>query len=529
MATFFQEELERQVAEKGEFYRWMLLAGVSIAALMEVIDSSITNVALPHIQGNLGSTTNEAAWIVTAYSIANLITMPLAVMLGERFGKKSYFIFSLVGFTVASMACGVASNLLFLVLGRVVQGLFGGGLLAKAQAFLFESFPPAKQGVVQGIFGICIIVGPVLGPTLGGWLTDNFSWRWIFFINLPVGVASSILCQFFLPKDQKRDTQTPHGQIDWIGILSLSVMLGAFQYVLEKGQDDDWFSSRTIVNCSIASVLGAIVFFAHELKTKAPVVNLRIVRFRSVAVGLFFQLVVGFVLFGINYVLPNFAQIMLGYTAFQAGLLQVPSAVMTGIMFPIVGAATGKIDARIMVVLGMVLMSLSCWFLAPINLSWGWNDFLLSSVARGLGLTMVFLPLTIAAVGDCPTEDIQTASSLLSLMRTLGGSIGIAVLATILTRRSDFHRAVLVENITPYNLEVQSRISQLTHMFQQAGVSLADATPRALSVINNQVATQAMALSYADLAWLLACFTACTLPFCLLLTAGKKGAPIEMH
>jgi DHA2 family multidrug resistance protein len=525
MKTFFQEELQRQVEARGEIVRWMMLIGVSTAALMEVIDSSITNVALPHIQGNLGVTSSEAAWVVTAYSIANVITMPLAVMLGQIFGKKSYFIFSVIGFTVASIACGMAPTLLVLVISRVVQGLFGGGLLAKAQAFLFEGFPPAQQGVVQGLFGICIIVGPVIGPTLGGWITDNFDWRWIFFINVPVGILSTILSQVFLPRDVPKKADSKPVSVDWIGIATLSVWLGSLQYVLEKGQDDDWFSSTRIVFCTISAIVGFSVFITHSLRTKSPAVDLRIMRYRSVTIGLFFQTVVGFVLFGLNYIIPNFAQLMLGYSAMQAGLLQIPSAIVTGFLFPIVGIFSRKIDARFPVVVGIILLATSCFLLEPLNLQWGWNDFLGSSLCRGFGLVLVFLPLTMAAVGDCPTKDIQTASSLLSLVRTLGGSIGVAVI-----QRTDFHRAVLVEKVTPYSLEAMSRWNQLTHNFMQNGWALADAKARALYQLDNQVITQATALSYADLASVLVMFLLCTLPFCLLLTAGKKSnSAVEVH
>ncbi len=530
MATYFQEELQRRVQEDGEIIRWLFLFGVAIAALMEVIDTSITNVALPHIQGNLGATTSEAAWVVTSYSIANVITMPLAVMFGDMFGKKKYFIFSMIGFTIASIFCGMATNLLTLVLARIMQGLFGGGLLAKAQAFLFEGFPPEKQGLVQGVFGICVIVGPVLGPTLGGWLTDNYNWRWIFFINIPVGILATILCQAFIPKDKTRSEDAPAVRVDWLGIASLSSMLGCLQYVLEKGQDEDWFSSNIIVSCTIATILSAIIFFTHELRTRYPAVNLRIVRFRSVAIGLVFQAVVGFVLFGINYVIPSFAQVMLGYTALQAGFLQVPSSIITGFMFPIVGAMVGKFDARIMVAVGIACLALSNWFLVPLTLNWGWNDFLWSSLIRGFGLVLVFLPLTIAAVGDCPPEDIQTASSLLSLVRTLGGGVGIAMLATVLTRREDFHRAILVEKITPYGTEAMNYLAQVTQMFQQQGWAPPDAHMRALTMLTSQVDRQAASLSFADIAWTLAIFTALTLPGCLLLTSGRrKTAAVEMH
>lgn len=529
MQNYLQQELQRSVDKHGEIVRWLFLFGVAIAALLEVVDTSITNVALPHIQGNLGATTSEAAWVITSYSIANVITMPLAVMFGDRLGKKRYFVFSMIGFTFASVLCGMANSLLMLVLARVAQGLFGGGLLAKAQAFLFEGFPPEKQGLVQAIFGICVIVGPVIGPTLGGWLTDNYNWRWIFFINIPVGIVATLLCQWFIPRDADEDRRRKPAPIDFIGIASLSLMLGGLQYVLEKGQDEDWFSSHLIVWCTIASITGAIVFFYHELKTKYPAVNLRILRFRSVAIGLIFQAVIGFVLFGVNYVLPSFAQVMLGYTALQAGMLQIPSSIVTGMMFPVVGSMIGKVDARLMVAVGIGSLSLSNFFLAPLTLEWGWDEFLISSLVRGFGLVLVFLPLTIAAVGDCPPEDIQTASSLLSLVRTLGGSVGIAVLATMLTRREDFHRAVLVEKVTPYGVETLDRLNEFTAMFQNQGWSFADAQERALSMLSTIIDAQATVLSFADIAWMLAVFTAITLPGCLFLTAGKRSGQVEVH
>lgn len=529
MATFFQEELQRMVDRDGEIVRWGMLFGVATAALMEVIDTSITNVALPHIQGNLGATTSEAAWVVTSYGIANVITMPLAVLLGDLFGKKQYFIISMIGFTVASALCGMANSLPALVVARILQGLFGGGLLAKAQAFLFEGFPPEKQGLVQAVFGVCVLVGPVLGPTLGGWLTDNYNWRWIFYINIPVGILSTLICQSFLPKDDPSKKHEPKPVIDWPGIIYLSVMLGCFQYVLEKGQDEDWFSSRIIVNCTILAVFGLIAFLWRELTTKFPAVNLRIVRYRSVAVGLFFQTVVGFVMFGVNYVIPNFAQLLLGYTALQAGMLQIPSSLVTSAMFPIVGSLIGKLDARLMVAVGIVSIAISNLVLLPITLDWGWDQFMLSGIVRGFGIVLVFLPLTIAAVGDCDAEDIQTASSLLSLVRTLGGSIGIAVLATLLTRREDFHRAVLVEHVTKFGSIAMERLGQLTSLFQAKGFQFYDAQERALRLMSGQVDIQATVLSYSDIAWVLMVFTFATLPFCLLLTSGKTRAKVDVH
>jgi MFS transporter, DHA2 family, multidrug resistance protein len=531
--SYYQSELKRLVAENGEIHRWMLALGVSIGALMEVIDSSITNVALPHIQGNLGATTSEAAWVVTAYSVANVITMPLAGWFGDMFGKKNYFVFSMIGFTVASMACGFAPSLVTLVLSRVLQGLFGGGLLAKAQAFLFESFPPEKQGIIQGLFGICVIVGPIIGPTLGGYLTDNLNWRWIFFINLPVGIVATMLCMIFLPSDPKKSKESSQRMsIDWFGILTLSVMLGSFQYVLEKGQDEDWFSSSRIVAAAIASVVGFAFFVVQELTTEKPAVDLSVLRHKSVAVGLMYSSLLGFVLYGMNYVVPNFAQSMLGYTAFQAGLLQVPGSIVSGFMFPLVGMLVGKIDARLMVVTGTCLLSVASFSLANITLEAGWDQFYYPGMIRGMATVLMYLPLTLAAVGGIPPKDITAASAFLSLTRQLGGSIGIALLATLLVRRTDFHRAVLVEKITPFGGISTDRLHQFSSLYQSQGFSPSDAAQRGLQMIDGIVQRQALVISYEDLCWLLGTTLLLTIPFVFFLSSGKRAPaaePIEMH
>jgi MFS transporter, DHA2 family, multidrug resistance protein len=530
--TYYQKELQKQIAENGEIHRWMLALGVSIGALMEVIDSSITNVALPHIQGNLGATASEAAWVVTAYSVANVITMPLAVWLGDVFGKKSYFVFSMVGFTVTSMMCGFAPDLLTLVLARVLQGLFGGGLLAKAQAFLFESFPPEKQGMIQGLFGVCVIVGPIIGPTLGGYLTDNLNWRWIFFINLPVGILATILCQLFIPTDRKR----PEGEklklsIDWVGIASLSVMLGCLQYVLEKGQDEDWFSSRTIIAASIASVIGFFVFVIQELTVDKPAVDLFVLRHKSVAVGVLYSFLLGFVLYGLNYIIPNFSQSMLGYTALQAGMLQVPGSIVSAIMFPLVGKFTGKLDARLMVFCGTFMLSVASFLLANITLDAGWDQFLYPGLIRGAATVLMYLPLTLAAVGGIPTKDIGGASAFMSLTRQMGGSVGIALLTTLLVRRTDFHRVVLIEKITPFSSEANSLLHSLSGVWSTQGFSPADAQQHALRMLDGIVQAQATVISYEDLSWVLAFALLLTLPFVFALSSGKKAhmEDIEMH
>jgi MFS transporter, DHA2 family, multidrug resistance protein len=530
--TYYQQELKKQVAENGEMYRWMLALGVSIGALLEVIDTSITNVALPHIQGNLGATASEAAWVVTAYSVANVITMPLAVWLGDVFGKKSYFVFSMVGFTLTSMMCGAAPSLTFLIIARIMQGLFGGGLLAKAQAFLFESFPPEKQGMIQGLFGICVIVGPIIGPTLGGYLTDNLNWRWIFYINLPVGILATILCQMFIPSDMKR----PEGQkqeisIDVVGIVSLAVTLGCFQYVLERGQDLDWFANKSIVAASIASVIGFFVFVIQELTTEKPAVNLSVLRHKSVAIGVIYSSLLGFVLYGWNYIIPNFSQAMLGYTAFQAGMLQVPGSFVSMLMFPLVGRLTGKLDARLMVFCGTLCLSVAAFGLSNITLEAGWDQFLYPGLIRSFASVLMYLPLTLAAVGGIPAKDIGGASAFLSLTRQMGGSIGIAILTVLLVRRTDFHRVVLIEKTTPFASDTVARLQALSHVWSNQGFSPIDAHQHALQMLGSVIQAQATVLSYEDLSWLLGVALLVTLPFVFLLSSGKRtlSKDVEMH
>lgn len=524
----YQQQVQSMVEENGEIIRWLITIAVSIGALLEVIDSSIVNVALPHIQGNLGATISEAAWVITSYSIANAIILPLAAWLGDTFGRKDYFIFSLIGFTISSMACGMAPNLVTLVLARVLQGLFGGGLLAKAQSILFETFPQEKQGLVQAAFGVCVIVGPILGPTLGGWLTDNFNWRWIFFINLPFGIISTTMCALFLPADIKTKKKTV---VDWFGILFLTMFLGSFQYVLEKGQDDDWFSSRTIIALSVSAFVGMVLFIAQELTTRHPAVDLRVLRHPSVASGVTYSLVLGFALYGVSFLIPQYAQAMLGYTAFQAGVLQVPGSITSGLMMPLVGIVISRFNARVVVAIGTSILSLAMFQLSQVTLNSGWEQFFWPLILRGMGTVLMYLPLTLATVGGAPREDIPAVTAFFNLSRMLGGSIGVAAITTLLTRRCDFHRNVLVEKITPYSQDAMNRLNGLAQLFMQHGQSPHDARFTALHMLDGIVTQQSFLLSYEDMCWLLGILLAASLPLCLILSSGKRKnpEPIEMH
>jgi DHA2 family multidrug resistance protein len=523
----FPEKVNKMAAEQGEIVRWMITVAVSLGALLELIDTSIVNVALPHIQGNLGATLSEAGWVITGYSCANAVIIPLTAWLGDVFGRKGYFMFSMIGFTIASITCGMAPNLPVLVISRIAQGLMGGGLLAKAQAILFETFPKEKQGMAQGFFGVCVIVGPILGPTLGGYLTDVLDWRWIFFINIPFGILALLMVQMFLPADDEHK----FGKVDYWGILFLTVALGSFQYVLEKGQDDDWFSSRTIVALSVAAVVGGILFLVRELTTKAPAVELRVLKHRSVAAGTIYSLVLGFGLYGVSFAVPNFAQTALSYTAMQTGMLQLPGSIASGFMMPIVGIFSSKIDARLQIFLGAICTSLVMFNLATVNLNTGWDSLFWPLIIRGIATVFMFMPLTMATLSNCPPKDIPAATAFFSLSRQMGGSIGIAVLTTVLARRVDFHRAVLVENLTPFNQNVVDRMHTFQGMFQANGASPADAMSSAKVLLNQVLSLQCVVLSFEDVFWILGVIFIVTLPLLLLMGKGGKrpGAAAAAH
>lgn len=525
MSTTYQKKLQEMVDRDGEIVRWLIAVAVSTAALLEVIDTSIVNVALPYIKGNLGATLSEVGWVVTGYSMANGVMIPLTAWLSSVFGRKIYFVFSLIGFTLASMACGVAPDLVTLVLARIAQGLFGGGLLAKAQSILFETFPKEKQGLAQALFGICVIVGPICGPTLGGYLTDLINWRWIFFINLPVGILATIMCSLFLPEDNER-TKT---QVDWMGITFLTVGISSLMYVLEKGQDDDWFSSKLICTLAVTAVVSLIVFVAQEMTIEHPAVDLKVLKLRSVAGGVIYSLVMGFGLYGIMFTLPTFVQVLLNYTAMQTGLLQMPGSIATGFMMPIVGIIIGKLNPRYAVAAGALGCAASMLMISHSTLQEGYDDFFWPLIIRGMSMAILFMPLNLAAIGDCAPNQIASATGFMNLARQLGGSFGVAILTTIIQQRIDFHRVVLVEKMTPYSPWVLERQSQLAAMMHQFGASAQSGVAASLQALDGIVNTQATMLAYDDSFWLLGVMFIISLPSVLLLskTLGSRATAVH--
>jgi len=500
--------------------KWAITLSASFGALLEVIDTNITNVALPNIRGNLGATLSEAGWVSTAYACANVVIIPLSAWLGMRFGKKNYFVFSLVSFTIASVLCGWAPNLNFLIFARVLQGIAGGGLLAKAQSMVFEAFAPAERGAAQAIFGLGVIAGPAIGPVLGGWLTDTLNWRWIFFINIPFGMFAVLACHTFLPADEP-DKLDKTGRVDWTGIGLLAVGLATFQVMLEQGQEDDWFSSRFITSMAVTSLIGVIAFVWWELSVESPAVDLRVLRHRSMVGGSLYSAIFGMGLYGITFAVPIFVQDYLHYTAEQSGLLQVPGAIASGVAMFTFGAVSKRFDPRTLIAMGALLTTGTGMLLAQINPDTGVATIFWPLILRSIGSVMIFLPLSIATLGPLPTKDIAGGSGIYSLTRQLGSSIGIALITTMLDRRESLHRAILVEKVNVFRTAAVTRIDALASLFPNRAADPIGANHHALGIIDHLVNSQASLLAYADLFSYVAITFVVTLPLILLL-GGKQ-------
>ncbi|AFY65805.1 DHA2 family efflux MFS transporter permease subunit [Geitlerinema sp. PCC 7407] len=504
----------------ASWLKWAIALTASLGAMLEVIDTSIVNVALTDMQASVGATISEIGWVVTGYAIANVIIIPLTAWLGEAFGKKRYFVFSLVGFVVASVLCGLAANLSALVASRVLQGLLGGGLLAKAQSILFETFPPEEQGVAQAVFGVGVIAGPAIGPTLGGYLTDALGWRWIFFINVPVGIVAVLMAVIFLPADDLRPDR-PIPRVDWWGIALLTIALGSLQTFLEEGEQDGWFESHTITLLAVSAIVGLLLFIWRELSTDQPAVDLRVLRHRSLAAGSVYSAVVGMGLYGTLFVIPIYAQTVLNYTAQQTGLLIMPGALASAVTMVVMGKVSGKVDGRVLIAGGSIFIAVIMFNLADLNPNTGSDALFWPLLWRGVSVVMMFLPLSLVTLGPLPKQDIPAGSGFYNLTRQLGGSIGIALLATVLDRRHAFHRAVLVEHVSPYDLQTQERINALMGAMQSQGADAATAHQQALALLDQTLEGQAMLLAFEDLFWVVGLIFLVTLPLLFLL--GKGG------
>jgi MFS transporter, DHA2 family, multidrug resistance protein len=428
---------------------WIVATAVMFATFMEVLDTTVVNVSLPHIAGSLSVTTDEAAWALTSYLVANAIILPMTGWIANFFGRKRTLLAAVFGFTAASVLCGLATSLPMLIAFRILQGATGGALQPLSQAVMLEAFPPQDRGKAMAFWGLGIVVAPMLGPVIGGYLTDNFSWRWVFYINLPVGLASVIMTRLFI-FDPPYIGKIKRG-IDYWGIGLLALWVGALQLILDKGQEDDWFGSRWIVIACLISVAGLILFVAQELYGRDPVVNLKAFKDRTYAAGVFLMTILGFVLYGSLLLLPVFLQTLMGYPALEAGIAMAPRGLGSFLMMPIVGTVMGRFDPRKVLAAGLAIASWTLWRLSSLNLNAGYWDIFWPQFIQGMSLAMLFVPLTTATMDPIRKEDMGNATSMFNLMRNLGGSFGIAAATTFLFRRQQFHTHQLGEHVTAFS------------------------------------------------------------------------------
>ena len=511
--------------------RITIMVALMLGSLMQMIDSSIVNVAIPTMQGNLGATLDQISWVATGYILANVITLPLTGWLSHLFGRRLYLAGSMVLFTLASLLCGMAGNLPMLIFARMLQGVGGAALMATAQATMMEIFPPTQLGMVQAIFGISIMVGPAAGPTLGGWIVDNFNWPWIFFINLPVGILATVLTLIFM-HDSKYERL--HGsKVDLIGILLLAVGLGALQTLLEKGTREGWFQSNLIIWLTVAAVFGIVAFIIWELRFPHPVLNLRVLRHRGLSAGVIFGTVVGFGLYGGMFILPVFLQGIRRYTAMQSGMIMIPGAIATALIMPVAGRLLNRTLPQNLIGIGMAGAVASMFLLRTIGADTGAAQILWPLVLRGASLGLIFVPMTIATLAGLPGREMAEGTALYNLMRQLGGSAGIAYLSTFINRRIDGHYQVLADHINVFNPTAVTWLQGLQQYFMSKGYAAPMAGQQALSVVQKTVLQQSAIMSYQDAFVLMGFVFLVTMPLLLLFEkkspVGGKTPPTAME
>jgi len=511
------------MSEPRQVNPWIIAISVMFATFMEVLDTTVVNVSLPHIAGSLSVTIDEATWVLTSYLVANAIILPMTGWLASVFGRKRLLMISVVGFTGASFLCGLAPNLGSLIVFRVLQGATGGALQPLSQAVLLEAFPPHERGKAMGFWGQGIVVAPILGPVLGGWLTDNYSWRWVFYINIPVGIASIVMTKMFIfdPPYLRQEKR----RIDYWGLGMLTVGIGALQYVLDKGQEDDWFSSRTIVLLSVIAVVTLTALIVHELTTDDPVVDLRVFKSRSYSVGVFLMTVVGFVLYGSLVLLPIMLQTLLGYPSLQAGIAMAPRGFGAFVMMQVTGQLTGHMDPRKLLSIGLVVGGVTLYWLSELNLQAGYWDIFWPQLVQGAGMSLLFVPLTTVSMDPIPRERMGNATSLFNLMRNIGGSVGIAATGTMIARNNQSTTALLGANVTAYDPASQTMFAQLRGAFMAAGADAATATERAYQAMFGMVQRQAAMVSFVGTFQLMAVTFVALIPLVLLMKR-PKGAPV---
>jgi DHA2 family multidrug resistance protein len=494
-----------------------------LATFMEILDTTVVNVSIPHIAGNLAATVEEGTWVVTSYLVANAIVLPISGWLANYIGRKKLLLGCVAGFTAASVCCGLATSLSALILFRILQGLTGGGLQPLAQAILLETFPQNKHGQAMAAFGIGILLAPILGPTLGGYITDNYSWRWIFYLNLPVGLLSLFMIRQFVfdPSYIHRKA----GRVDLWGIGFLAMGIGSLQVVLDTGQRKDWFSSGYIRFFSVCCVAGLVALVIRELRTRDPVVDLRALVNRTFSAGVGLIGMLGFVLYASLVLLPIYLQTLLGYPAYNAGLALSPRGLGSLATTPLAGYLTGKTNPRRLLIFGILLGTVTMFDLSGLNLNAGYWDIFWPQVFQGVALSFLFIPLMAMSMSSIPKEKMGNATSIFNLMRNIGGSFGIAIMTTFLARRNQVHQNHLIEKIQAGNPATRNMLRGLRGMFHMHGADNYMASRKALGALYGMVQRQAAMLSFVEAFWLMAILFGAMMPFLMLLKHARPEEP----
>lgn len=508
---------------------WLIAAAVMLPTFMEVLDTSIASVALPHIAGSLSATTNEATWVLTSYLVANAVVLPASGWFSLRFGRRNFLLFCILLFTISSFVCGAATSLGMILVARAVQGAGGGALQPLSQAILLESFPRAKRGMAMAVFGLGVVVAPVLGPTLGGWLTDTYTWRWAFYINIPIGVIAVVMISRFV-KDPPYVQHAKVGRIDSIGFGLLAIWLACLQIILDKGQEDDWFGAVWIRWAALILVLAFVAFLVRVLTAKAPIVRLRVFKDKNFALGCLLIALFGGVIYGIVTILPLFYQTVLNYTAGASGIAVSPRGLGAIAVMPLIGVLTSKIDNRWLIMSGFVLFAWSSLAMAKLTLDISQWSLLWPIILSGTAAGLVFVPLSTVAMGTLRNEQIGNASGLYNLLRNIGGSVGISVVNTIVARHQQVHRSEMVRYLVPGTREFQQAIAALRGAMG-AHVAPNIAAARANLMLQNGLEQQATLYSYVDdLRYMaLLCILCVPIVFFVRSVKAKKGAAPAAH
>jgi DHA2 family multidrug resistance protein len=529
MATAAQNVEVRQFAEhdhwRPKHNPWAVALTVTMATFMEVLDTSIANVALPHIAGNLSAGTDEAAWVLTSYLVSNAVILPISGWASDMMGRKRFYMTCVALFGISSLLCGLAPSLSMLIFCRVLQGVGGGGLAPSEQAILADTFEPRKRGTAFALYGMAVVLAPAIGPTLGGWITDNYEWRWIFFINVPVAILSLFLTNRLVEDPPDLAARRNAGiKIDYVGLGLIGVGLGSLQVVLDKGQRDDWLSSNFILTFSILALVCIVIAIIWELFQKDPVVDVRMFKNRNFAIAFIMMIMLGFALFGTTVLIPQYLQTLLGYTAQQAGMALSPGGLVVMALMPLVGFLVTHYDARWLIAIGFIACAAALMHMTELNLGLSFGEAVKLRMFQAAGIAFLFVPINTMSYVGVPRNKNNQVSGMVNLARNVGGSVGISIVETLLARRSQKHQSDLAAHLSSTSVPFQTQVDAIVNVMTRAGYSAADATQRAYTMIYNQVQQQAAALAYNDVIFIFAIACAIMVPFAFFMQKNKPGA-----